>query len=243
MFAGARTENETDEATATWIDGEIEWSDAPPLVGEGGQDEGATTTATAEAAATVLPHWFPTAEDGATPGAPAVHVHGRGNSAPCVAAAAGAAGNAAASMERRRDGCAFACVCGAVRAVSRVRVAQLQHCHCALCRAIHGSPFVTWAPLPEAAVLWEGSEGALRAAPTSRGALRHGCDTRGRILAIKYHPQPDAVWLAAGAAAPGDVAPLGEGTRRVLHVCCSWRSAWWPATGEEQRTGIPCAGG
>ena len=85
-------------------------------------------------------------------------------------------------------------------------------------------------------------EGALRAATTSRGAVRHGCDACGTTLSIKYISQPDTVWLAAGAAAPGDLAPLGEGMRRVLHISCLWRSWWWPVTGEETRTGIPYAG-
>lgn len=243
LFAGALIENDNDD-DAPWRDGEIEWSDAPPVFGEGGQGESANAVASSVSA-----HWFPTAEDGATPGAPFIRDsdHVRSNAARRAVAAAGAAGaaeNVTANKERRRDDCVFACACGAVRAVSTVRVDQLQHCHCAMCRSIHGAPFATWAPLPESAVSWEEASdvGALRAAPTSGVAVRHGCDECGTTLSIKYRSQPDTVWLAAGAAAAGDVTPLGEGMRRVLHISCSWRSAWWPVTGEEQRTGIPRAG-
>lgn len=229
---------------------EIEWGDAPPLVGGepsrgGDAGEGA---ATAAAAVVQVPFWFPTAEDGATPGAPVVHAR----NIPAVGAAARAEEEsvtaAVREQQRHRDGVAtFSCACGAVRAVSTARVDQLQHCHCRMCRSIHGTPFVTWAPLPEAAVSWEvaGGEGggALRVAATSAGAVRHGCDRCGTTLSIKYHSQPDTVWLAAGAAAPGYVGgSLGEGMRRVLHISCSWRAAWWPVTGEERRTGIPYAG-
>jgi hypothetical protein len=107
---------------AAWA-GDIEWRDAPAILGGGCGCEA---------------HWFPTAEDGATPAAPAPvqAVASDTRNTPTSAAKAGAAGTSKVS---------FACACGGVRAVSAVGVTQVQHCHCRMCRQLHGAPFATWA--------------------------------------------------------------------------------------------------
>ena len=157
LFAGA-LEEENDEGGAAG--GEIEWGDAPspspsPSVSEVGKEE----TAAGEA------HWFPTAADGATPGAPVVRLfHGDSTRHAGPETTTTTACRAEVTMEESEGngsvasccGCnTFICACGAVKAVSTVPVNQLQHCHCRMCRQIHGSPFVTWAPVPESAVSWE----------------------------------------------------------------------------------------
>ena len=255
LMGGREANRKSAEGGATWRYDEIEWIDAPapapaPSISEG-RREGRQGEGTG-VAVTAVPHWFPTAEDGATPGAPfarivhattAQHSSTRG-SPPGVDESNVTTTEEVTEVKSTAPSVrvTFMCACGAVKAFSRLPIDQLQHCHCKMCREIHGAPFVTWAPLPESTVSWLAVDDALRAAPTSKDAVRHGCDICGTTLSIKYHSQPDTVWLAAGAAAPGDVAPSGEGMQRVLHISCSWRSSWWPVTGEERRTGIPYAG-
>ena len=216
----------SDVVTGMWRGSEVVWKEMPPLIGEDVGEQGRIAD---------VAFWFPTSKDGATPGAAVV-------SEECARNAESSATDMRAMDTGHFDGCTFTCACGNVQAVSTASVDQLQHCHCAMCRSIHGSPFATWAPLPESAVSWNDNEGALRAASTSPNAVRYGCVVCGTTLSIKYYSQPATVWLAAGAADGLCIAPLGKGLRRVLHISCSWRSVWWPVSGEERRTGIPYAG-
>lgn len=259
LMRGREAHGESAEGGATGRYDQVEWLDAPsPSISEGriGGGQGESTSM----AVTAVPHWFPTAADAATPGAPFfIHAttarrhpgmgrHEKTSSTtrenPEIDESNATTTAEVTEVKNTAPGArvTFTCACGCVKLFSRLPVDQLQHCHCKMCREIHGAPFVTWAPLPESTVSWVAVDGALRAAPTSKDAVRHGCDVCGTTLSIKYHSQPDTIWLAVGAAAPGDVMPSGKGMRRILHISCSWRSSWWPVTGEERRTGIPYAG-
>lgn len=50
------------------------------------------------------------------------------------------------------------CLCGAVRYRLTAEPKYVTHCHCADCRRSTGAPFVTWASVSQAHLVWEQGE-------------------------------------------------------------------------------------
>ena len=122
------------------------------------------------------------------------------------------------------------CACGAVRFELPYATTELRHCHCSTCRALHGSPFVTWAPLTSPC--WEETESAsaLRWFRSSPWARRASCGVCGSSILMAYdygrYGEPGATWISAAAIDEADWTDAALGTLSVTHICVADKAPW-----------------
>jgi hypothetical protein len=112
------------------------------------------------------------------------------------------------------------CLCGAVRFRVEPPTLFCCHCHCAWCRRAHGSAFVTWFGVPEAAFALASGEGDLRWYHSSAESDRGFCGTCGTTLFFRSKLAPGEVHIALACAdGPIDREP-------ALHVFDEARVPW-----------------
>ena len=79
------------------------------------------------------------------------------------------------------------CQCGAVRYTVRAPATETNHCHCSICRKIHGAIFVTFATFPRDAFSIDKGADDLATYDSSPGVHRTFCRTCGGHL-MTDHP-------------------------------------------------------
>lgn len=110
------------------------------------------------------------------------------------------------------------CHCGAVRYTITAPALDTHHCHCSVCRKVHGAIFVTLSTFPREALRFDKGEGNLGTYETSPNVRRHFCKTCGCQLTLDVVPKPDIVLLATGTLDPGMHPGHPKETYRHLYV-------------------------
>jgi hypothetical protein len=90
------------------------------------------------------------------------------------------------------------CQCGALRFKVDGEITDLSHCHCSMCRRLHGAAFVTFAGVNSAALEWTTGNKALKTFASSDKNDRLFCETCGSQLGCISKPEPDMIYLAMG---------------------------------------------
>ena len=89
------------------------------------------------------------------------------------------------------------CYCGNVRYTITAPAVDTHHCHCSICKKIHGAILVTLSIFPRSAFTLEKKEG-LSTYNTSSKVHRYFCKSCGGPVTIDLDEQPDLIAVATG---------------------------------------------
>lgn len=104
--------------------------------------------------------------------------------------------------DRRRGGC----LCGAVRYAALGRPANVNLCHCRMCRKASGAAVVAWASYPTDVVRFEGAPAWRK---SSERAERAFCPKCGAAIAWRLLSDPANIDLTVGTFdEPDDLKPV-----------------------------------
>lgn len=107
------------------------------------------------------------------------------------------------------------CQCGAVRYRVTAPAEHLFHCHCAMCRRVHGTVFATFAAVArEHLAILAGAE-MLATFESSPGMRRQHCRRCGCELFIEAAAHPRFIWYTPGTA-DGHSGHPADGARHIF---------------------------
>jgi hypothetical protein len=116
------------------------------------------------------------------------------------------------------------CLCGAVAYEIDGTLGEAHHCHCSLCRRLHGAPFSTFAQVAASAFRIVRGTGELRAYRATPPVERTFCGTCGARLTFRFDGLPDAVWVTVTTLDPEPpLTPAG-------HMFTDSKAPWFPIT-------------
>ena len=110
------------------------------------------------------------------------------------------------------------CLCGCVAWRLDGPVAVINHCHCSMCRKIHGAAFGTFAHASARAFGWERGEEATTRYESSPGIWRSFCRVCGSGVPVI---EGDEVSIPAGGI-DGD-----PGVRPSVHIFTGSKAPWY----------------
>jgi len=116
------------------------------------------------------------------------------------------------------------CQCGAVRYRVHAAASEVYHCHCSMCRKLHGALYATWALVPRGRLEVEQGESALSTYESSPGVRRRFCRRCGCQLFCEIDSDPDFDWFTPGTL-DGGVHP-GHTQAREHHIFSGSKVAW-----------------
>lgn len=122
------------------------------------------------------------------------------------------------------------CQCGAVRYRVAAAASEVYHCHCSMCRKLHGALFATWAIVPRGRVEVTRGQDALATYESSPGVRRRFCRNCGCQLFSEIDSDPDFDWFTPGTL-DGGVHP-GHDRDREKHIFVGSKVTWFGIHGD-----------
>lgn len=123
------------------------------------------------------------------------------------------------------------CFCGAVAFEVTLPTLFCGHCHCSMCRRIHGAGYVTWIGVKDAQFRFVSGEDKLTVYQSSDHGRRSFCQVCGSTMFCISSHQPDVIDIVlANLHAPIDREPQA-------HYYFSDRVGWVPLGDELPRFG------
>ncbi|MBI3301432.1 MAG: GFA family protein [Deltaproteobacteria bacterium] len=117
------------------------------------------------------------------------------------------------------------CHCGAVRYTITAPAKETHHCHCSICRKVHGTLFVTLSVFPHDKFTFDKGADNLATYNTSAKLHRHFCKTCGCQLTIDLDDAPDVVAVATGTIDNG--AHPGHPQETLRHIFVGSKVPWY----------------
>jgi hypothetical protein len=111
-----------------------------------------------------------------------------------------------------------ACFCGQNQFEVTQPAVEMHHCHCSICRRLHGAAFVSFAIFPRAGVRWT-KGGDLQTFSSSGQVHRNRCKNCGATLTVDVDPMPN-VLIVTRASLPPDA--------ELAYPPATLRHAYWP---------------
>ncbi|MGI9319387.1 MAG: GFA family protein [bacterium] len=96
------------------------------------------------------------------------------------------------------------CQCGLVQYKVDGELLDYCHCHCSICRRLHGAAFATWGGVSRVNFSYLIGENHLKAYAFSDRSDSMFCDTCGSRILVDFKPEPDMLYIALGTV-NGDV--------------------------------------
>lgn len=96
------------------------------------------------------------------------------------------------------------CECGKVEYEVAGELVNFCHCHCSICRRLHGAAFVSWGGVKRDDFTYRSGESETRKYAFSEKADSIFCVHCGSRLLVDYKPETDMLYLALGTVV-GDV--------------------------------------
>ena len=90
------------------------------------------------------------------------------------------------------------CQCGKVRYAAGGQISDLSHCHCSMCRKVHGAAYVTWAAVQRNKFQWSEGDAGVKVYRSSETIDRYFCGNCGSQLMCIFKPERDLVYLTMG---------------------------------------------
>ncbi|HEY7687638.1 MAG TPA: GFA family protein [Dongiaceae bacterium] len=120
------------------------------------------------------------------------------------------------------------CQCGAVRYELRAPAHEVDHCHCSICRRLHGAMFASFAlvPRPDFALL-KGAE-AITRYDSSPGCGRFFCSRCGSQIYSDVEQLPEMRFVTIGTLDGGAHPGNAPGTEH--HIYVGSKAPWWNIT-------------
>lgn len=120
------------------------------------------------------------------------------------------------------------CQCGAVRYRVEGPAQYVSHCHCSICRRLHGAIFASFAVVhPELFVIERGGE-ILTCYDSSPGSHRYFCSRCGAQIYNDVEQLPGQRFFSVGTLDGG--AHPGHPPDQERHIFVSSKVSWWPIT-------------
>lgn len=116
------------------------------------------------------------------------------------------------------------CLCGDVRFAASGEIGQVTHCHCTMCRKVHGAAFGTYAEVRRADFRWTAGDGLVKSFRSSDDVERLFCRRCGSTLQVLFRSEPDVLYLALGTV-DGD-----PGVRPEAHIFAGSKAPWYEIT-------------
>lgn len=116
------------------------------------------------------------------------------------------------------------CLCGKVRYAVDGSIGQVTHCHCSMCRRIHGAAFGTYGAVSYDDFRWLSGESLVKTYRSSDVMERTFCGECGSTLQAHFAVEPDEVYLALGTV-DGD-----PGCRPDAHIFVGSKAPWYEIT-------------
>lgn len=118
------------------------------------------------------------------------------------------------------------CHCGAVRYRVTAPAHEIVHCHCSICRRIHGAVFASFAIVRPQHFAVERGDDQLTRYDSTPGCHRYFCRRCGGHIYSRVDKLPDDLFYTIGTIDGG--AHPGPGPAR--HICVASKIPWWPIT-------------
>ena len=120
------------------------------------------------------------------------------------------------------------CQCGAVRYELRGPAHEVNHCHCSICRRLHGAMFASFAMLPPGDfVLLQGAD-AITCYKSSPGCGRFFCSRCGSQIYSDVDELPGIRFVTIGTLDGG--AHPGHKAGAEHHIYVGTKVPWWKIT-------------
>jgi hypothetical protein len=98
---------------------------------------------------------------------------------------------------------------------------DFSHCHCSICRRLHGAAFATWGGIVRDKFSYLSGEDSLKIYPFSENADSIFCEHCGSTLLVDYKPEPEALYITLGTADGSVNCPPG------YHQFVGSKAAWF----------------
>ena len=121
------------------------------------------------------------------------------------------------------------CACGAVKYEVLGEFEDFCHCHCSVCRKLHGAAFVSWGKLPPRQFRFLCGEEQIVAYAFSQRADSLSCRRCASTLLVDYRRGSSMYYLALGALDTAVALPPG------FHQFVASKAAWY-----EIEDKLPC---
>lgn len=117
-----------------------------------------------------------------------------------------------------------ACLCGEVRYAVEGELGQVSHCHCSMCRRVHGAAFGTYAAVSSQNFNWTSGADLVCTFQSSDLMERTFCRNCGSTLQAILEVEPDVLYLALGTI-DGDPQ-----CRPAVHIFVGSKAPWYDIT-------------
>lgn len=126
------------------------------------------------------------------------------------------------------------CACGKVRYEVAGELKDFCHCHCSICRRIHGAAFATWGGISRDDFKYISGESLLKAYPFSQRANSLFCSNCGSTVLTDFKSESDMLYITVGTV-DGDLkCPPG------FHQFTGSKAPWFEITDDlPQHDGWP----
>ena len=115
------------------------------------------------------------------------------------------------------------CQCGAVRYRVSAPAIETMHCHCSVCRKVHGAMFVTFSDVPDDAFGIEQGAGNLSVFESSPGNGRYFCKTCSSVI---YTKMPDLPLTFVSTGTLDEGAHPGHAVGKESHIFWGSKAPW-----------------
>ena len=112
------------------------------------------------------------------------------------------------------------CDCSAVQYEVHGIIEEYCHCHCSICRKIHGAAFATWGTVTRSAFRWVSGEENLRRYSFSERSESIFCQTCSATLLVDFKVYPDQLYITLGTV-DGEIN-LPDGFHQFVGSKASW---------------------
>lgn len=97
------------------------------------------------------------------------------------------------------------CECGKVQYKVAGDITDFCHCHCSICRRLHGAAFATWGGVSRDEFSYISGEDNLKSYSFSENSDSIFCDHCGSRILVDYKPDADMLYITMGTV-DGDVS-------------------------------------
>ncbi len=113
------------------------------------------------------------------------------------------------------------CLCGKIRYAIDDAITDVSHCHCSMCRKMHGAAFATYGVVRREHLRWLSGDEYKTVYHSSAELERMFCSHCGSTLLCHVHDEPDVDYIALGTV-DGD-----PGCRPAFHIWVGSKAPWY----------------
>ena len=127
-----------------------------------------------------------------------------------------------------------ACLCGEIQYRVDGEIVEFSHCHCRMCRQIHGAAFGTYAGVRASDFQWLSGASKVKTYDSSQGVRRTFCADCGSTLQALFDTEPEAIYLTMGTVRGNPEHP------EPFHMFVDSKAPWYTITDHfAQHSGWP----